>query len=206
MVQSLDLFAALKSPDHIPKLSEHKVIEIFTEFMDRHYGDTNLLSDYVHILDNHFDTDSLRAIADQLQYKCGASDQCQGIRRHFRGRGVGTESVKMATNHCVDTVDTVHFLLCHLEETGLRIPNEVLLQTDDMKEDDDGDEDNECNLVDRVLKKLVNEIKGRRKARGHIDRLDGQSNTKFTVNTVVNVEVKAQDGMWCLYRQYISDG
>ena len=192
ILQSLDLFAALKSSTGpIPKEHGDGADEEFTEFMDRHYGESNVVIDYVHFLDRHFEPDSLRKIAKRLRFGCDAVGRCKGTQRRFRERGGSgmEQKEETTTNHYIDTLDTVHFLLCHLDETGLRVPAE-LLQSEIKAVDEEEDED---TLVDAVIQRMTREIASRRRVLG-VDRFDGATNSKFNISTM-ETKVDGVDGL-----------
>ena len=183
ILQSLDLFAALKSSTNpIPKEHGDGADEVFTEFMDQHYGANNVLRDYIHFLDRHFEAESMRKIAKRLRFGCDAVGRCKGTQRHFRERG-NEQKEEMATNRYIDTVDGLHFLLCHLEEMGLRVPAQ-LLQSEMKAVDEEEDEE---SLVDAVIKRMAQEIAARRNLLS-VDRLDGATNSKFNISTTIKKE------------------
>ena len=194
LVQCLN-FRSYLLKDAVTAEEVRRALERFRDFCAEHYSEGALLSDYTHFVVHHSAPDSVRNIASKLQFECGGVAECGGTARHFRERGGGRPNVeeKESTNFYVETMDTLHFYLCHLEEMGLRIPTE-LLQTERKAVDEEQDEE---SLVDEVLKRMTREVMARRKVHG-ADRLDGATNTKFNLSTT---EQKGDgvDGVFSLF-------
>ena len=190
IVQSLDLRAAIESKEEAESAQS-----AFTSFCDEHYGKENVLRDYVHFMDHHSDPKSVREISGKFKWKCDGVGQCGCTQRHFRERGGSPQNVedRETTNFYVDTLDALHFYLCHLEEMGLRIPRE-LLETAAAAVDEEEDEE---SLVDAVAKVMAQEIAARRKLLS-VDRLDGANNTKFNISTTEKKE-GTTDGLYSLH-------
>ena len=196
IVQSLDLFAALNSASTLlPEEHGDGPEAVLTAFCNEHYSKTALLGDYVEFMDNHSAPQSVRDIAGRLQVNCDGVSRCGGTRRHFRERGDSKEDddEKDGDNFYVETLDSLHFFLCHLEEMGLRVPAELLQST--MKAVDE--EQAEESLVDAVLKRMALEIAARRKLHS-VDRLDGATNTKFNISTTEKRE-ETMNGLYSLH-------
>ena len=159
--------------------------------MDQHYGPQNVTGEYIHFLDDHFEQESMRKIVKRLRMSCDAVGRRQSTQRHFReqGRSGNEEKEDVVRNQYVDTMDGLHFLLCHLEGMGLRAPAEVL-QTVTTAVDD---QQNEESLVDAVIKRMASQVAARRRALS-VDRLDGAKNTKFNLSTMDNA-VQSADGL-----------
>ena len=188
LIESLNFFADLK----LKAIQDPTAI--FTEFCDRHYGEHEMLRDYVHFMDHHSSPEAVREIAARLKVQCDGVGQCGGTLRHFRDRGGGGQEVeeKVNTNFYVDTMDSLHFYLFHLEEMGLRVPAEVVESA--LKEEHE--EQDEQSLVDAVSKRMALEIAARRKLLS-VDRLDGATNTKFNISTLQKKR-DAVNGLWSL--------
>ena len=188
IVQCLDYFESMKLSQ-----SEHHDVDAmsaFTDFCDDHYGKINALRDYIHFITNHSEPAAVRAIASRLQFKCDSVGRCQGTRRHFRERGGRSEEKEeMDTNCYVETMDSLHVFLCHLEEMGLRIPMDaVYAATTAVDEEQDDD-----LVVDAVFKKMVAEVSKRQKVLS-VKRLDGATNSKFVISTVES-KSESKEGM-----------
>ena len=113
----------------------------------------------------------------------------------------------MEPNWFIDQMDSIHIMVHHLAELGLRVPKEAA-ESDPASEDEEEDEAS-SSMVDRSLKRLVEVIESKR-AIFTTDRLDGAdsmitdygkykvqtldvaSNTKFTL---LIDEPKMDDGL-----------
>ena len=158
--------------------------QALTAFCDEHYGQDAVLRDHIHFLDKHSDPNSVREIAGRFQMDCDGVGQCRGTLRHFRGRGGLKQDVEAekATNFYVETVDSLHFYLFHLEEMGLRVPIE-LIESALKRVDEEKDEE---SLVDEGAKVMVKQIAAKKKA-VRVDRFDGNNNVKFNVATTSKI-------------------
>ena len=170
-----------------------RAVAQFRAFCVEHYGENEMLSDYIHFMDAHSDLDSVRKIASKLQFECGGVSECGGTARHFRERGgLGqNEEEKGATNFYMEQMDKLHFYLCHLEEMGLRIPTQLI--HDEIKAMDQ--EQDEQSLVDETVKKMTKEIAAKRNVLS-VDRLDGANNHKFNLSTMEQKEGGIADGVF----------
>ena len=187
IVQSLDLFQALR----LTSDSETERNEKFIAFYDKYYGDIALVDDYTHLMDRHSDPQSVRELVNRLRFGCDGVGQCKGTLRHFRERGAGAVEEE-TVHHALELTDTLHFYLCHLEETGLRVPSQLIQS--EMKESPSDDEQDQSFLVDAKLKRLVREIAAKQKS-VDVPRLDGANNTKFNISTTEKKE-SANDGLY----------
>ena len=181
IVQTLNLFAALNSSSAmLPEAHGDGPEAVLTAFCNEHYPKRALLRDYVEFMDKHSAPQTVRDIAGRLNVDCGGVSRCNGTRRHFRERGDSKENddEKDGDNVYVETLDSLHFFLCHLEDMGLRVAVEVLQSTLCAVEE----ELDEDSLVDAILKRMALEIAARRKLLS-VKRLDGVSNTKFNIST-----------------------
>ena len=178
LVQSLDLWADLESKEEAESAQS-----AFTSFCDLHYGDSNVVRDYIHFVDHHSEQETVRKIAERLRVQCRGVSECGDTLRHFRRRSGSRrdEEEEDAVNFYLDTMHSLHFYLCHLEEMGLRVPAE-LLQTETERKAVDEEQD-EGPLVDAVIKRMAQHIAKRRNLLT-VQRLDGSTNTKFNICTV----------------------
>ena len=168
----------LHAPKH-KKSRTSNVDDVFLDFCDRYYPMTDLLRDYIHFLCHHSDFESRTEIASKLQDQCPRVGTCTGSQRHFRDRrDVDGQYSAKELQFEVEIADTLHFNICHLEETGLRIDMKAIRdEIDKMKED----ERDENVLVDAVMKRMAQEIKEKKKNALFLsERYDG--NTKFNIS------------------------
>ena len=198
ILQSLDLFARIEM-----ELSEEGTNVHYTQFVafcEKHYKKGILLKDYIHFMDTHSEPDSVREIADRLRLKCDGVTECRRTARHFRRRG-GSQQTPQTTeetesaNIYIDTVDQLHFYLCHLDETGLRISSEDIQST--IVNDEIDDEQDQASLGDAVLQRMNTEISSRRQ-RLRVYRHDGVTNSKFNILTI-DKKQKIKNGMSSLF-------
>jgi hypothetical protein len=155
----------------------------FQEFCDKNYGQQDLLRDYIHFMDHHSNQQSVQEIAGKFQLKCDGVRECKCTSRHFTGRNEHESS-----NFYVDTLDALHFYICHLEEIGLRIPKEAIQSALDAVDD----EEDEHALFGAVVKALSFEVASRRKLLS-VERLDGDTNNKFNISTMDKKEEHSDD-------------
>ena len=157
--------------DYYQRLDTANARELFIEFCDAVYSAALLLDDYVHVITKHGDVASLTAMAAQLTCPCSSPSDCAWTDRHFRGRGRSKHKQgAQPLNFYVETMDTLHFNLFHLEHVGLRIH----VADADAKAGDDQD------LVDAVVLRMRDIIRLKRE-QFRFDRMDSAQNNKFTL-------------------------
>ena len=142
--------------------------DLFMDFCVEAYSKKLLLSDYVHFICKHSDNESRRSIVNDLNLKCPKMDECGWTQRHFGDRNEEQTQSENTSNLLVDTFDSIHFHLLHLEDAGLRV--------DDHGVDDDDDE----KTVDLETKRIAKVIDAKR-ANRRFERLDGPNNAKFNI-------------------------
>ncbi len=153
-------------------------ITAFTAFCDELYPKRTMLDDYIHFVQHHADRDTIEYIRNRLHFQCDGAAKCGATTRHYRDRrNDGSTGAKgMELNWFIDRIDSVHFLVHHLTELGLRVSAETM-QSELPSEDEEQDE---AHLVDVALKKMGKEIESKR-AKFSTERLDGATNSKFTL-------------------------
>ena len=167
----------------------------FISFCDELYPKTTMLDDYVHFVEHHADPSSLEYIKGRLHLKCESATKCGATTRHYRDRADdhndGIESV-----WCIDRIDSVHFMIHHLTELGLR----VSLETKESAVVSDDEKQVDLDVVDHDLKRTVKEVDSKRAVFSN-ERLDGIENTKFTlqISEKMTGTAKGTDGMLSLY-------
>ena len=150
----------------------------FISFCQELYPKDRMLNDYIHFVLHHADPDSIEYIRGRLHFPCDSAKNCGATSRHYRDRrGDATKGAKgTKTNWFIDRIDTIHFMVNHLTELGLRVPSNVLESAFDW-DDEKGDESQKALLVQKRMKEVVDS-----KRREFSDeRLDGAENAKFTL-------------------------
>ena len=168
----------------------------FTAFCEELYPKGVLLNDYIHWVLHHKDPRSVKAIRGRLQFVCESAKLCGATSRHYGDRRVGGDGANWFT----EKMDSMHFNIYHLYELGLRVSPEVM-----QKEMASGDEEqDESDLVNSSLKRMGREIETKR-ALFSTERLDGATNSKFTLQIDEQKEGghgKGGDGTWPLYMSF----
>ena len=147
----------------------------FIAFCDELYPRIAMLNDYIHFVEHHADPASIEYIKSRLQMQCQNATKCAATSRHYRDRRQDDHS-GMESNWYIDRIDTIHFMVHHLTELGLRVSAEVMesvVISDDEKV-------NESVLFDGALKRMAEEVESKQ-AVFPTERLDGVVNAKFTL-------------------------
>eukprot|EP00483_Globobulimina_turgida_P010624 UN10645 len=103
------------------KESDLNAQQILIEFCSDSY--LMCLSDYIHLMTKHSETETLNKISYDLQKChnmeiCANMNDCKWTKRHYRNR----EDEKNNNNHFyLNIFDTIHFYIFHLESLGLRV-------------------------------------------------------------------------------------
>jgi len=157
--------------------------ESFISFCRELYPKRSMLNDYIHFIDHHADPSSIEEIQNRLHFKCESAKNCGASSRHYRDRRHfgGVEVDKLDSDWFIRRIDAVHHMVHHLKEFGLRISSKVELQKVVDSEEDQEDDD---KLVDAALKEMSKEIAAKKKE-FKTERLDGTTNSKFTLNANV---------------------
>lgn len=169
----------------------------FLAFLDKHYPSNVLLNDYIHFVEHHADQNSIEFIRSRLQRGCESAVDCGATARHYRDRrDEKTNGNMIESNDLMDRIDSIHFMVHHLHELGLRVsvkmPGSVV--------DEDDEKYSKSELKTLALKEMSDEVDAK-KAHFTTERLDGVANSKFTLQ--INKKksggaAKGVHGMWSL--------
>ena len=149
--------------------------DTFISFCDELYPKAAMLNDYIHFVEHHSDPSSIEYIKGRLHMKCDCTTKCGATTRHYRDRREDHDH-EHESNWFIDRIDSVHFMIHHLTELGLRVSMETLqsgMTSSDEKE-------NDAENKDLALKRMLQVIQTKRKFFS-AQRLDGVMNTKFTL-------------------------
>ena len=150
----------------------------FVSFCDELYPKTAMLNDYIHFTEHHTDPATIEYIQGRLVMKCESAQKCGATSRHYRDRGDGVSGGDgLESLWCIDRMDSIHFTVHHLTELGLRVKASDLESA--LTADEQEVEDSES--VDVALQRLAEIIKAKR-AMFSNERLDGTTNSKFTLH------------------------
>ena len=151
----------------------------FTAFCDELYPKRAMLNDYIHFVEHHADPKSIEYIKGRLHFNCESAKKCGATTRHYRDRREDSTGAKgVESNWFIDRVDSVHFMVHHLTELGLRVSAEETMESAVALSDDE--EEDESLLVDLALKRMGKVIEAKRALFSN-ERLDGATNSKFTL-------------------------
>lgn len=126
-------------------------------------------------------------IKGRLKFQCENASTCGATSRHYRDRRQDINDINNeddgAVESCwfVDRIDGIHFMVHHLTELGLRVQNNSLQSIG--------------GVASHKLKAMGKEIDSKRN-RFSSERLDGNSNLKFTIN--VDEMTDGNGGMFCI--------
>ena len=151
---------------------------LFIEFCDNMYSKQALLTDYIHFITKHSDRDSKATIVAELKCECPSVDKCARTERHLRDRG---RDQAEHINFYIDTFDTIHFNLFHLEHVGLRVADVVDSKGDGYDEQKDADEHKDnCVLavVGPETRRIADAI-AKRVSTSASHRVDDANHSKF---------------------------
>ncbi len=160
----------------------------FTAFCDAVYCKRNMVNDYIHFVNAHSDPQSVEYMKGRLHFGCESVRKCGATTRHYRDRGDDSNGGNGSEcNWFTDRMDSIHFLVHHLTELGLRVPAKAMeseLASDDEEKDD-------SFLVDVALQRMGQIIESKRTALS-TERLGGATNSKFTLQ--IDEEKESGDG------------
>ena len=180
IVEALNLHQNLVKP--VPAEDGSETVDwcnVFNIFRIDHYPTKSLLNDHIHFISNHVDPEGLDFVQQRLKRDCGSAAKCGATGRHFRDRAVDSNGPDaMDSNSFMDRMDSIHFMVHHLYELGLRVPVHVLAKELEAKYDDDADNG---HFAEFALKRMINEIQSKKEGL-QTDRFDGNGNIKFTLN------------------------
>ena len=165
----------------------------FISFCREIYTKKSMLDDYIEFTEHYADTKSLEEIKNRLKFHCENANKCGSTGRHYRDRRQDShkeEDDDVDTKWFIDRVDSIHFMVHHMVQLGMRVNMESL--ESEMKRDDDDEKAGDSK--DHRLKRMKQEISSKRKEFSN-DRLDDTANTKFTMKVD---ELTATDGMLLL--------
>ena len=165
---------------------------VFIAFCEDLYAKSAVLNDYIHFVNHHADDEGLGYIRGRLHFQCDSVVKCGATSRHYRDRREDSHSGTNdsdASNWFIERIDSIHFMVHHLHELGLRVSMEKIqseLMIDDETED-------KSILVDLGMKRMAKEIDTKRSFMS-TTRLDGGENSKFTMTVEMQI-----DGIFCRY-------
>ena len=157
--------------------------ENFSDFIFDIY--TNLINDYIHLVDHH--SHQMQEIYEELHEEDEEAFECDfktckyTTRHHNRGRiYIGDDDEKQIENNkllnfYVTTLDSLHFYLFHLYDSGMRVKSQQNEEKQQQKMEDDSD------IFDFEFSRICTEIKQRRSCRKAFDRF--KNDKKFTIST-----------------------
>tara|TARA_B100001765_G_scaffold210329_1_gene171483 strand:- start:401 stop:1135 length:735 start_codon:yes stop_codon:yes gene_type:complete len=170
----------------------------FAAFCEEMYSKRHLRNDYIHWVLHHRDPESVQLTRSRLQFTCDSAKHCGATTRHYRDRrGDDNGADDAPSNWFTEKMDCIHFNVYHLNELGLRVSAETMeseLAPNDEKQD-------ESHLVDLALQRMTEIIESKR-ALFSTERLDGATNSKFTLQIDEQKESGhgvGGDGLWSLY-------
>ena len=150
---------------------------VFANFIIDIYN-TNLINDYIHLVDNH--SNQIQEINEQLleSFKCDIKTCKYTTRHHNNNNNENDKKNKndKLLNFYVTTLDSLHFYLLHLFESGLRVK-----RGENKEKEEEEEEQGEEDIFDFEFSRIYKEISKRRSTRKSFDRF--KSNSKFTIST-----------------------
>ena len=171
LLTALKYYTSLLATNNIAK---------FCDFIDNTYK-SQILDDYYYL--TKYYQDKLQEIKNlaskqyQLSTDCDLS-KCGFSNRHFRTSTTSiSDSDSKYNNMYIETMDSLHFYLYHLVESGLRQDGSITT-TESKQTDDDADDP----YFDGDLKKMNELMRSSRNATNRFSRLNGN---KFNI-TIVN--------------------
>ena len=183
------------------KLRESKVAkEVLVEFCDVAY--TNLLDDYIHIVQNH--NDDLIEIGDEMskKYECIPCkiEECSKLQRHYRGRGESENNKDDFFEEgkflfYSDCFDRSHHQIYHLHAMGLKLKrNEIEIKEDEHKKG------KKVECFDSMFQRRRDLIIRRKKECGlDLERYNDQNNKYI-------IKQQQQNGVHSIYKIYNKNG
>lgn len=151
----------------------------FTAFCDELYPKRMLMDDYIHWVLHHKDPENIKALRARLHFICESAKLCGATSRHYRERQNDGKGADDATNWFTEKMDVLHFNVYHLHELGLRVEPDVIQK----EVATDHEETDEAHSVKLALQRMAEVVEAKRAAFS-TERLDGNSNSKFTLKVV----------------------
>ena len=135
------LHTALKYYTLLDKHRPNYCQDVLTEFSHNVYPIEHLLNDYHHLIKSHSEVfhEINQYLVNQLSIRKCEIQNCGFTSRHHRASyndgNEGRNILHPKPNLYADTLDSLHFRLFHLYDTGLRtLKNEYLISVDDKKD------------------------------------------------------------------------
>ena len=165
--------------------------EIFIKFIQEIYGKSHILNDYEHLMKIHkhniYEINKIMTSTAKspLISKCILS-QCKASSRHYSRDEADDGYNKSQNNEEIDWIlsfychlfDSVHFLLMHALETGMRIiPKRYRNEEKDDKTDDE--QKGHDIYFDAEFRRIANEINRKQQATSMFNRY--KQNKKFNI-------------------------
>ena len=193
------VIAALDHNQFLLKQQGDDAQSAMTAFCDSVYSKEVILADYIHFVLHHADPQSIEYIRNRLHFECESAAKCGATTRHYHGRrrddSVGAKGMEYHSG--IDRLDSIHFVVHHLNELGLRVSAEAM-ESELVPDDEEKDE---AHLTDLALKRMAAVIESKRTLFSN-QRLDGVTNSKFTLQIDEQKESGhgvGGDGLWSLY-------
>eukprot|EP01084_Bolivina_argentea_P232021 391145_1 len=167
------LAVALKYYSSLDVVNNSEQQDTFIDFITMNY--TKVLDDYVHLVNHH--GNDLSEINDQLAgdglfSDCNISN-CSFTARHYQTNNNYKNASDSALHFYKQTMDSLHFYLLHLFDTGLRTRNVV--GNDEMKRDDE--------YFDASFSRMHKTISERQRTTKSFERFKQGNNSKFNIST-----------------------
>ena len=144
--------------------------DIFCDFMLSVYG-PQIYDDYFHLTKYH--QNQLKQIRNMLgSTKCELSS-CNFANRHYRVYTTSSNNINY--NLYMEVMDSLHFYIYHLEETGLRSKKE---EREEIKDSDERKE-GKNEYFDKNFSRLIEQTKRTRDA---VNRFSRVSDNKFNIS------------------------
>ena len=182
------LLAALTYYSKLNIVDNQQHIDLLSDFMNNLYG-SQLLNDYNHFLGVH--RDELEHINEGLLdgAECDLSS-CRHSNRHHKT--INNENNKAALDpklkFYVETMDSLHFYVSHLFQTGMR----SIKMSGDKKENDDDDKKH-GQYFDAVFARITSGILKRQHRTKKYQRFNTQNNAKFNIKTGIEQKIENDD-------------
>lgn len=175
-------FQALKNGfnDGIERKEDEKPFDKLLSILGSEYFENSLLNDYIHFVTHYADPHSIETIKNRMKYQCESVIKCRATSRHFRDRRAQNSNVEqkgMASSWISDQFDSIHFMIFHLHELGLRVNIDSVID----------ENQTEFEKMGSILKEIGKEIETKR-ALLHTNRWEGGVNSKFTLQVEKKVK------------------
>ena len=98
--------------------------KVFISFCRDIYTQKSMLDDYIAFTEHYADTKSLEEIKNRLKFHCENANKCGSTGRHYRDRRQDShkeEDDDVDTKWFIDRVDSIHFMVHHMVQLGMRV-------------------------------------------------------------------------------------